>query len=165
MSGVNKVILVGHLGDDPTYKELGRDNAVANANLATSESYKDKDGKKVENTQWHRLVMYGKLADIADKYLRKGSLIYAEGKLQTRKYQDKDGVERSITEVVVNNMQMLGPKQDGGGGRGRDDDDRGRGRSRDDDDRGRGRDDDRRGRDDRRSSRGGDDDDLADIPF
>ena len=114
--GINKVILVGTLGQDPEVKYLQNGNAVANLSLATSESWNDKQtGEKKEVTEWHRVVIFGKLAEISGEYLRKGSQVYIEGKLQTRKWQGQQGVDRYSTEVVLNPMggvmQMLGGKQ------------------------------------------------------
>jgi len=109
--GVNKVILVGHLGKDPEVKYTPSSTAVANFSMATSESWKDKNtGQKQERTEWHRVVVWGKLAEIVGQYLKKGALVYVGGKLQTRKYQDKEGKERYITEVVADEMRMLGGK-------------------------------------------------------
>ena len=107
--GVNKVILVGNLGRDPEVRHMSSGAAVANATLATSDTWKDKQaGERQERTEWHKLVFYGRLAEIAGEYLKKGSKIYAEGRLQTRKWQDVNtGVDRYVTEVVVNEMQML----------------------------------------------------------
>lgn len=118
--GVNKVILIGTLGQDPEVKYLQNGNAVANISLATSESWNDKQtGEKKEVTEWHRVVIFGKLAEIAGEYLRKGSKVYIEGKLQTSKWQDQQGVDRYSTEVVLKPMggvmQMLGGKQQDGG--------------------------------------------------
>jgi single-strand DNA-binding protein len=113
--GVNKVILVGNLGRDPEVRYSPNGQAVANATLATSESWKDKtSGEKQERTEWHRVVFFGRLAEIAGEYLKKGAQIYVEGRLQTRKWQDKDGHERYTTEIVANEMQMLGSR--GGAG-------------------------------------------------
>ncbi|QHQ14537.1 single-stranded DNA-binding protein [Pectobacterium parmentieri] len=116
--GVNKVILVGHLGQDPEVRYMPNGGAVANITLATSENWRDKQtGEQKEKTEWHRVVLFGKLAEVAGEYLRKGSQVYIEGALQTRKWADQSGVERYTTEVVVNvgaTMQMLGGKQDGG---------------------------------------------------
>ena len=113
--GVNKVILVGNLGADPEVKYMPNGNAVANVTLATSESWKDKQsGENREKTEWHRVVFFRRLAEIAGEYLKKGSQVYIEGKLQTRKWQDKNGVDRYTTEIVANEMQMLGGR--GGGG-------------------------------------------------
>lgn len=114
--GVNKVILVGTLGQDPEVKYLTNGNAVCNLSLATSEQWKDKQsGEKKEKTEWHRVVIFGKLAEITGEYARKGSQIYIEGKLQTREWE-KDGVKRYATEIVVDmqgQMQLLGGKQEG----------------------------------------------------
>ena len=106
--GVNKVILVGNLGQDPEIRYMPNGNAVANLSLATSESWKDQSGQLQERTEWHRLTIYRKLAEIAGEYLRKGSQIYVEGKLQTRKWQDQQGQDRYTTEIIVDQMQMLG---------------------------------------------------------
>lgn len=117
MASVNKVILVGHLGKDPETRYMPNGDAITNATLATYESWKDKQtGEKKEQTEWHRLVFYRKLAEIAGQYLRKGSLIYIEGSLKTRKWQDKDGQDRYTTEITVNEMTMLGGRGDTGGG-------------------------------------------------
>ena len=117
MASVNKVILVGHLGKDPETRYMPNGDAITNATLATSESWKDKQtGEKKEQTEWHRLVFFRKLAEIAGQYLRKGSLIYIEGSLKTRKWQDKDGQDRYTTEITVNEMTMLGGRGDAGGG-------------------------------------------------
>ena len=107
---VNKVILVGRLGKDPEVKKMTNGEAVTNVTLATSENWKDKTGVKQEKTEWHNLVFYRRLAEIAGQYLKKGSQIYVEGKIQTRKWQDKEGQDRNMTEIVVNEMQMLGGK-------------------------------------------------------
>src|SRR5574340_70845 len=107
---VNKVILVGRLGKDPETRYMTNGEAVTNATLATSESWKDKSGEKKERTEWHNLVFYRKLAEIASEYLKKGSLLYIEGKLQTRKWQTKEGQDRYSTEIIVNEMTMLGGK-------------------------------------------------------
>lgn len=109
---VNKVILIGRLGQDPLVKYMTSGEAVTNATLATSENWKDKSGEKQSRTEWHNLVFYRKLAEIAGEYLKKGSLIYVEGKLQTRKWQDKEGKDRYTTEIIVNEMQMLGGKSE-----------------------------------------------------
>src|SRR5512135_3665145 len=108
---VNKVILVGHLGKSPETRYLTNGDAVTNVSLATSESYKDKNGEKVDKSEWHNLVFYRKLAEIAGQYLNKGSLIYVEGKIQTRKWEDKEGQTRYTTEIIVNEMKMLGGKK------------------------------------------------------
>ena len=111
MSGVNKVILIGNLGQDPDMKFMPNGQAVTNVSLATSESWKDKNtGEQKEKTEWHRIVFFRKLAEIVDAYLNKGSKIYVEGKLQTRKWQDKDGIDRYTTEIIANQMQMLDSK-------------------------------------------------------
>lgn len=110
--GVNKVILVGSLGQDPEMRYMPNGNAVANLSLATSESWKDQQGQMQERTEWHRLVMYRRLAEIAGQYLKKGSQIYVEGKLQTRKWQDKQGQDKYTTEIIIDQMQMLGRTKD-----------------------------------------------------
>ena len=107
--GVNKVILLGSVGKDPQVKYLPSGSAVVNLSLATNESWKDKNtGQVQDRTEWHRLVIFGRLAEIAAQYLKKGSQIYVEGKLQTRKWQDKNGQDRYTTEINVNEMQMIG---------------------------------------------------------
>ncbi|TDJ45724.1 MAG: single-stranded DNA-binding protein [Gammaproteobacteria bacterium] len=107
--GVNKVILIGNLGQDPEIKYMPSGDAVTNVSLATTESWKDKQtGEQVEKTEWHRLVFFKRLAEIAGEYLRKGSQVYIEGNLQTRKWQDKNGNDRYTTEIRVRDMQMLG---------------------------------------------------------
>jgi single-strand DNA-binding protein len=111
MSGINKVILVGHLGKDPEVRHLDGGVTVASFPLATSESF-NKDGKKVEQTEWHNIVMWRGLADIASKYLQKGKLVYIEGKLRTRSFEDKEGHKKYTTEVVAENFTMLGRKSD-----------------------------------------------------
>lgn len=116
--GVNKVILVGNLGQDPEVRYMPNGGAVANITLATSESWRDKaTGEMKEQTEWHRVVLFGKLAEVAGEYLRKGSQVYIEGALRTRKWTDQSGAEKYTTEVVVNvggTMQMLGGRQGGG---------------------------------------------------
>lgn len=112
---VNKVILVGRLGKDPETRYMTNGEAVTNVTLATSENWKDKSGEKQEKTEWHNLVFYRRLAEIAGEYLKKGAQIYVEGKLQTRKWQDKEGKDRYTTEIIVNEMQMLGSKSGGAG--------------------------------------------------
>lgn len=113
--GINKVILIGNLGRDPEVRYTAGGSAVANLRIATTESWKDKQtGEKKEATEWHSVVLFGKLGEIAGEYLKKGRTVYIEGRLQTRKYQDKEGVERYSTEIVGSDMQMLG----GGEGRG-----------------------------------------------
>lgn len=111
--GINKVILVGNLGQDPEVKYMPNGNAVTNISIATSESWKDQQGQLQERTEWHRVVMFKKLAEIAGKHLRKGSLIYLEGKLQTRKWQDNSGADRYTTEIVADTMKMLGGNPQG----------------------------------------------------
>lgn len=108
MSGVNKVILIGNLGSDPEVKHMENGSVVANVSIATSRSYKNKAGEKVDDTEWHRVVFWGKLAEIVESYLRKGKTVYVEGRLTTRKWNDKDGVERYTTEIVAEQMNMLG---------------------------------------------------------
>ncbi|HEU0189058.1 MAG TPA: single-stranded DNA-binding protein [Gallionella sp.] len=110
---VNKVILIGRLGKDPETRYMTNGEAVTNATLATSENWKDKNGEKQEKTEWHNLVFYRRLAEIAGEYLKKGSQIYVEGKLQTRKWQTKEGQDRYTTEIIVNEMTMLGSKSSG----------------------------------------------------
>ena len=113
MASVNKVILIGNLGDDPNSRFMTNGDAVVNVTIATSESWKDKStGEKRETTEWHKVVFYRKLAEIAGQYLKKGSSVYIEGSLKTRKWQDKEGVERYTTEIVANEMKMLGGKKD-----------------------------------------------------
>ena len=114
--GLNKVMLVGNLGADPEMRYTAKGSAVANVNLATAEAWRDRDsGEQQERTEWHRLVFFGRLAEIAGEYLRKGSQVYVEGRLQTRKWQDRDGNDRYTTEIVVNDMQMLGSRGGSGG--------------------------------------------------
>ncbi len=114
MAGVNKVILVGNLGKDPEVRHLENGAAVANFSIATSETYKDKNGERQTQTEWHNIVLWRGLAEIAEKYLRKGNQVYIEGKLRTRSWDDKDGVTRYTTEIVGDNMTMLGSKGDSG---------------------------------------------------
>ncbi|MFS2113178.1 single-stranded DNA-binding protein, partial [Herbaspirillum frisingense] len=117
MASVNKVIIVGNLGRDPETRYMPNGEAVTNIAVATTESWKDKNsGEKKELTEWHRITFYRKLAEIAGQYLKKGSQIYVEGRLQTRKWQDKEGVERYTTEIIADTMQMLGGRQGAGGG-------------------------------------------------
>lgn len=111
MASVNKVILVGNLGKDPETRYLPNGDAVTNITVATSESWKDKNGDKKESTEWHRVSMFKKLAEIAAEYLKKGSSVYIEGRIQTRKWQDKEGQDRYSTEIVADRMQMLGKPQ------------------------------------------------------
>lgn len=113
MAGINKVILLGNLGKDPEVRYLEGGTAVANFTLATSENYKDKvTGEKKTITEWHNVVVWRGLAEIAEKYLKKGSQIYVEGKLRSRQWQDKDGINRYTTEIIGDTMQMIGRKDD-----------------------------------------------------
>ena len=113
--GINKVMLIGNLGNDPDIRYTASGAAVANISLATAESWRDKEsGEQQERTEWHRIVFFGRLAEIVGEYLRKGSQIYVEGRLQTRKWQDKEGNDRYTTEIVANEMQMLGSRSGGG---------------------------------------------------
>ena len=115
--GVNKAIIVGTLGQDPEVRYTANGSAVANISVATNETWKDKStGEAQERTEWHRIVMFGKLAEIAQQYLKKGSQAYFEGRIQTRKWQDQSGNDRYSTEIVANEMQMLGGRAGGGGG-------------------------------------------------
>jgi single-strand DNA-binding protein len=115
MASVNKVILVGRLGKDPEVRYLPDGGAVCNITLATSETWKDKtSGEKQEKTEWHRVTFYRKLAEIAGEYLKKGREIYVEGRLETRKWTDKEGRDRYTTEIIANEMQMLGSRPSGG---------------------------------------------------
>jgi len=114
--GINKVILVGNLGQDPDTRYMPSGSAVTNLRIATSEQWKDKQtGEQKERTEWHSVAMFGRLAEIAAEYLRKGSQVYIEGKLRTRKWQDKQGNDRWTTEVIADEMQMLGGRGGGGG--------------------------------------------------
>ncbi len=117
--GVNKVILIGHLGQDPQQRAMPSGKAVVNLRLATTDQWRDKQtGENKEATEWHNVVMFDRLAEIAAEYLRKGSQIYVEGRIRTRKWQDKEGQDRYTTEIVVNEMQMLGGRGQSGGGAG-----------------------------------------------
>ena len=117
MASVNKVILVGNLGRDPEIRYTPNGGAVCNVSIATSRQRKNKEtGDKTEETEWHRVVFYDRLAEIAGEYLKKGRPVYVEGRLQTRKWQDKDGLEKFTTEVIANEMQMLGGRDGAGGG-------------------------------------------------
>lgn len=119
MASVNKVILIGNLGRDPEVRTFPSGDRVANVTIATTETWKDKQtGERREATEWHRVVFRGGLAGIVEQYLRKGSQIYVEGSIRSRKYNDKDGMEKSITEIVANEMTMLGSRQGAGGGQG-----------------------------------------------
>ena len=110
---VNKVILVGRLGRDPETRFTGGGQAVANFSVATDETYKDKNGERQKRTEWHKIVVWGKQAEIAQQYLKKGSLIYVEGRIQSREWQDKEGQKRTSFEIVANNFRMLGGRADG----------------------------------------------------
>jgi len=126
MASVNKVILVGNLGRDPETRYSPDGAAITNVTIATSDRWKDKaSGEMREATEWHRVVFFGRLAEIAGEYLKKGRSVYVEGRLRTRKWTDKDGNERYTTEIVADNMQMLGGREGGGGGGGGDFDDAG----------------------------------------
>ena len=116
MASVNKVILVGNLGKDPEVRYMPNGDAVANFSIATTDTWKDKNGMRQERTEWHNISMYRRLAEIAGEYLKKGSSVYVEGRLQTRKWQDKNGQDRYTTEIICDQMQMLGGK---GGGEGK----------------------------------------------
>lgn len=113
MASVNKVILVGNLGRDPEVRYMPSGDAMANLSIATTDTWKDKGGEKQERTEWHRVVMFGKLAEIAGEYLKKGSQVYIEGRLQTRKWTDKSNIERYTTEIIADRMQMLGGRAGG----------------------------------------------------
>jgi single-strand DNA-binding protein len=114
MSGVNKVILIGNLGKDPEVRYLEGGTAVAKFSLATSESYKNKDGQRVDQTEWHNIVLWRGLAEVAEKFLKKGSTVYIEGKLRTRSWEDKDQNKKYTTEIIADTMTMLGRKPEGG---------------------------------------------------
>jgi single-strand DNA-binding protein len=114
MASVNKVIVLGHLGKDPEVRYTAAGAAIANVTIATSRSWKEKaSGDKMEETEWHRVVFYDRLAEIAGEYLKKGRPCYVEGRLKTRKWQDKDGIERYTTEVIAESLQLLGGREDG----------------------------------------------------
>ena len=116
MASVNKVILIGNLGRDPETRYMPDGAAITNISVATTDTWKDKQGEKQEKTEWHRVAFFGRLAEIAGEYLKKGSQVYVEGRLQTRKWQDKEGQDRYTTEIVADRMQMLGSRQGMGGG-------------------------------------------------
>jgi len=120
MASVNKVILLGNLGRDPETRYTTGGDAVTNLRIATSEQWKDKSGEKQERTEWHTVVLFGRQAEIAGEYLKKGRSVYIEGRLQTRKYTDKEGVEKYSTEIVADRMQLLGSARDAGAGSGGD---------------------------------------------
>ena len=113
---LNKVILIGRLGRDPEYRYLPSGDAVANFSIATSENWKDRNGQRQERTEWHNISMFGRLAEIAGQYLKKGSKVYIEGRIQSRKYTGKDGIERTAYEIVCSEMKMLGGRAEGGEG-------------------------------------------------
>lgn len=115
MASVNKAIIIGNLGKDPEMRYMPSGDAICNFSLATTDSWKDKNGEKQEKTEWHRISMFGKLAEIAGEYLKKGSQVYVEGRLQTRKWTNKDGQDQYTTEIVADKMQMLGGRSGGGG--------------------------------------------------
>lgn len=110
MASVNKVILIGNLGKDPEVRYAPSGDAIANVTLATTENWKDKNGEKQEKTEWHRVAFFGKTAEVVGQYLKKGSQVYVEGRIQTRKWTDKEGQERYTTEIVADKMQMLGSR-------------------------------------------------------
>jgi single-strand DNA-binding protein len=115
--GINKVIIIGHLGADPETRAMPSGTTVANIRVATTESWKDRQsGDQQERTEWHNVALFGRTAEVASEYLRKGSQVYIEGRLRTRKWQDKQGNDRYTTEIVANDMQMLGARAGGGGG-------------------------------------------------
>src|SRR3982751_5178212 len=118
MASINKVILIGNLGKDPETRYMPNGDAVTNITVATTETWKDKNGEKQEKTEWHRVTFYRKLAEIAGEYLKKGRPVYVEGRLETRKWTDKAGVEKYTTEIVASEMQMLGSREGMGGGAG-----------------------------------------------
>jgi single-strand DNA-binding protein len=118
MASVNKVILIGNLGADPETRYLPSGDAVTNIRIATTENWKDKSGEKQEHTEWHRVSFFGKTAEIAAEYLKKGSPVYVEGRIRTRKWQDKEGQDRYSTEIVADRMQLLGGRGGSGGGGG-----------------------------------------------
>lgn len=113
MASVNKVILIGNLGRDPEVRYMPSGDAMCNLNMATTDTWRDKAGEKQEKTEWHRVVMFGKQAEVAGEYLKKGSPVYIEGRLQTRKWTDKEGQDRYTTEIVADRMQMLGSRSGG----------------------------------------------------
>ena len=116
MASVNKVILVGNLGRDPEVRRMPSGDAMVSLSIATTDTWKDKSGERQEKTEWHRIVIFGRLAEVAGDYLKKGSQAYFEGRLQTRKWTDKEGQEKYTTEVVADQMQMLGSRSGSGGG-------------------------------------------------
>jgi len=119
MAGVNKVILLGHLGKDPVVRTLESGAKVANFSLATSRTYKGQDGKAIDETEWHNVSLWGNLAELAEKYLSKGRQVYVEGRLRTRQYDDKDGVKKYVTEIIGENLNFVGSKPEGSDGVGK----------------------------------------------
>lgn len=117
MASICKVIIIGHLGRDPESRYMPSGEQVTSISVATTESWKDKSGNKQEQTEWHRIAFFGKLAEISGQYLKKGSQVYVEGRIRTRKYTDRDGIERYTTEIIGDRMQMLGGKPEQSGGR------------------------------------------------
>jgi len=122
MASVNKVILVGNLGKDPEVRYMPSGDPIANITIATSSRYKNKAGEMVEETEWHRVTFFGRLAEIASQYLKKGRRVYVEGRIKTNKYTDKNGVERYSTDIIANEMQLLGDREGRGEAPARDDD-------------------------------------------
>ena len=118
MAGVNKAILVGNLGRDPELRHTPNGQAVVNFTLATSESWTDKSGERQERTEWHRIVVWGRQAEMCNQYLSKGRTVYVEGRIQTREWEDKEGAKRYTTEINASNVNFIGPRTDGGGGGG-----------------------------------------------
>lgn len=118
MAGVNKAILVGNLGRDPELRTTPNGQSVVNFTLATSENWTDKSGERQERTEWHRIVVWGRTAEMCNQYLSKGRTVYVEGRIQTREWEDKDGNKRYTTEINANTVQFIGPRTDGGGGGG-----------------------------------------------
>jgi single-strand DNA-binding protein len=118
MAGVNKAILVGNLGRDPELRQTPNGQSVVNFTLATSENWTDKSGERQERTEWHRIVVWGRTAEMCHQYLSKGRTVYVEGRIQTREWEDKDGNKRYTTEINAQTVQFIGPRQDGGGGGG-----------------------------------------------
>ncbi len=116
MASVNKAIIIGNLGRDPEMRYMPSGDAICNFSLATTDTWKDKNGEKQEKTEWHRISMFGKLAEIAGEYLKKGSQVYVEGRIQTRKWTNKEGQDQYTTEIVADKMQMLGSRSGSGGG-------------------------------------------------
>lgn len=116
MAGVNKAILVGNLGRDPELRTTPNGQSVVNFTLATSETWNDKSGERQERTEWHRIVVWGKTAEMCNQYLSKGRTVYIEGRIQTREWEDKEGAKRYTTEINASTVNFIGPRQDGGGG-------------------------------------------------